>query len=106
MVFSNGGPPPARTLPDVPVETPVGGPVAVINAIDQGDVGQNIVFDGTDSEAQDEILSYIWDFGDGTAAMGATVNHIYASSGVYSVILTVTDAGGQVNVVSKQIIIN
>jgi len=40
------------------------------------------------------IVSYAWDFGDGTLAMGAIANHTYAAPGSYLVGLTVTDTVG------------
>ncbi len=40
------------------------------------------------------IVSYAWDFGDGTTGSGDTVSHVYVQDGVYSVHLTVTDNDG------------
>jgi hypothetical protein len=40
------------------------------------------------------IVSYVWDFGDGTNGTGLAVNHIYAHSGNYTVVLTVMDLAG------------
>jgi PKD repeat protein len=40
------------------------------------------------------IVSYTWDFGDGTTDTGAQVSHVYTTSGVYTVELTVMDDGG------------
>jgi len=40
------------------------------------------------------IVSYYWDFGDGTNATGAVVEHVYSNSGNYIVTLTVTDDDG------------
>jgi uncharacterized protein YhfF len=37
------------------------------------------------------IVSYFWDFGDGSNVTGALVNHAYAGNGTYTVTLTVTD---------------
>lgn len=53
-------------------------------------------FDGSGSTAPNaQIVSYAWDFGDGSAGSGATPQHIYPTSGTYSVTLTVTtDRGG------------
>jgi hypothetical protein len=39
---------------------------------------------------------YQWDFGDGTTAVGPSVEHIYGKPGNYTVKLTVTDRGGNV----------
>jgi PKD repeat protein len=37
------------------------------------------------------IVSYLWDFGDGTNSTAIDVGHAYADDGVYTVALTVTD---------------
>jgi PKD repeat protein len=61
-----------------------------------GKVGQSVAFDGTGSSDPDgSIVSYSWNFGDGSAlASGATPSHTYTSIGNYTVTLTVTDNGG------------
>jgi PKD repeat protein len=60
-------------------------------------------FDGTGStDADGEITSYAWDFGDGTTGTGATVTHTYATAGSHTATLIVTDnraAGGSAAVV-------
>lgn len=49
-------------------------------------------FDGTLSyDPDDDLLSYSWNFGDGTTATGATPSHSYGSSGIYYVNLVVSD---------------
>jgi len=54
-----------------------------------------ITFNATDSYDPDgSIVSYFWDFGDGTDATGAMVTHSYADDGEYMVTLTVTDDDG------------
>lgn len=40
------------------------------------------------------IVSWQWDFGDGSSGSGQTVHHAYALAGTYQVILTVTDSQG------------
>lgn len=42
-----------------------------------------------------QIVSWHWDFGDGTSSKDESVSHQYDKSGVYNVVLTVTDANGQ-----------
>jgi PKD repeat protein/KaiC/GvpD/RAD55 family RecA-like ATPase len=53
---------------------------------------ETITFNATTSYDSDGlILSYFWDFGDGTNATGMVASHAYAHDGVYAVSLTVTD---------------
>jgi hypothetical protein len=40
------------------------------------------------------IMSYAWDFGDGTAATGVSATHTYGQNGQYDINLTVTDDDG------------
>lgn len=61
-------------------------------------------FDGSGSTAPgSSIASYHWDFGDGTSADGAQVQHTYAASGDYVVTLTVTTARGASAVATKSL---
>ena len=39
-------------------------------------------------------VDWLWDFGDGITGSGTTVNHLYASNGLYTVRLSVTGANG------------
>ncbi|SDX86564.1 PKD domain-containing protein [Modestobacter sp. DSM 44400] len=49
-------------------------------------------FDGTGStDADGQVASWAWDFGDGATGTGATVAHTYAGAGTRPVGLTVTD---------------
>jgi serine protease len=52
-------------------------------------------FDGSGSTDNNGISSYAWNFGDSQTGSGATVSHIYASGGTFTVVLTVTDTVGQ-----------
>ena len=56
--------------------------------------GENVTLDASDSTDNIGIVSYEWDFGDGTTGAGKTVNHIYEKPGTYNVTLTVKDAAG------------
>jgi len=57
--------------------------------------GEIIHFNASASYDPDgSIVSYFWNFGDGTNATGVTVDHAYSDNGVYTVILTVTDNDG------------
>ncbi|NOQ78028.1 MAG: S8 family serine peptidase [Gammaproteobacteria bacterium] len=51
-----------------------------------------VTFDGSNSTDNDgEIVSYIWDFGDGNTASGITATHTYTVDGTFNATLTVTD---------------
>lgn len=57
--------------------------------------GGTVTFDATSSSDIDgTIVSYLWDFGDGSTGSGATASHSYANGGTYTVRLTVTDNQG------------
>ncbi|WP_407075566.1 PKD domain-containing protein [Paraglaciecola sp.] len=57
-------------------------------------------FDGANSFDDGTIVSYEWDFGDGTVASGVNTNHSYLSAGTYTVSLTVTDDLGAMDTAS------
>jgi hypothetical protein len=74
----------------------------VPTAVQRGDVVQ---FDGstTPSSLMVAKKNYLWSFGDGTTAVGPSVDHVYSSGGVYQVKLTVTDRGANVATVTQSI---
>ena len=45
-------------------------------------------------DSDGSIVSYDWDFGDGSSGSGATVDHVYFGAGPYTITLTVTDNEG------------
>lgn len=59
-------------------------------------VNANVSFDGSESSTSTDksIVSYEWDFGDGSKTNGKSVNHVYKKTGNYSVQLIVTDEKG------------
>ena len=58
------------------------------------------------SDSDGSIASYSWDYGDGSSGNGAVDFHTYASSGVYSITLTVTDNNGAANSTSQQVTVS
>ncbi|MDO6421822.1 polysaccharide lyase family 7 protein [Saccharophagus degradans] len=71
-------------------------PVASFEMDDEVSIDVALVFDGSNSFDPDggSLASYSWDFGDGSDATGAVVNHTYSAGGSYVVSLTVTDDEG------------
>lgn len=55
----------------------------------------------TDSDGS--IVSYAWNFGDGTTGSGVTTSRAYAAAGTYNVTLTVTDNAGATGTQSKSV---
>ena len=82
----------ANTTVDATELSPNQPPVAAI--LSASCVDLDCSYDGTTSTDDNGIVSYEWDFGDGTTGNGATTNHTYATAGTYNVTLTVTDAAG------------
>ncbi len=70
-------------------------PVANAGPDRSGQTGTPISFDGSQSsDADGSIVSYAWTFGDGATGSGVTTTHSYASTGSFTVTLTVTDDDG------------
>lgn len=56
---------------------------------------QSVMFNASGSVDPDGVIvSYVWEFGDGTQGTGKTPTHEYQSAGHYTVTLTVTDDTG------------
>ena len=67
-------------------------PSASINATaTAGNAPLTVQFTGSGSDRDGSIVSYHWDFGDGTTSEQQTASHIYETVGTYVVTLTVKD---------------
>ena len=67
-------------------------PVANAGGPYTGYIGSPISFNASESsDPRGEMLSYAWNFGDGTAGYGVTPGHTYTAAGDYTVSVTVTD---------------
>lgn len=52
----------------------------------------SVVLDASaSSDPESEVLSYNWDFGDGSSGSGVSPTHLYAVSGTYTIALSVSD---------------
>ncbi|HLC58365.1 MAG TPA: PKD domain-containing protein [Candidatus Nanoarchaeia archaeon] len=90
-------------------------PVAVIEhvptTIRLGDSSQLDGFrsydpDALPNAANNGIVSYSWNFGDGTSSTSTNNIHTYASTGTFMVTLTVTDAAGAQGVDTETIVVS
>ncbi|HEY64927.1 MAG TPA: S8 family serine peptidase [Caldilineae bacterium] len=64
-------------------------------------------FDASGSSDPDgSIVSYAWDFGDGSTGSGVTVSHTYGTAGTYTVVLTVSDDDGATDTDSQQVTVS
>jgi len=72
----------------------------------QGSSPLTVSFDASASNDSDgTIASFIWNFGDGSAGSGKTVQHTYTAAATYTAVLQVTDDKGATSApVSKTII--
>lgn len=69
--------------------------------------GDTILFDGSASSDDGQIVSYAWNFGDGDTGSGIRPGHSYEAAGTYNVVLTVTDDRGLTNSsLPKQIVVS
>ena len=70
-------------------------PTAEANGPYSGGAGDPIAFSSAGSGDLDGgLLTYVWNFGDGTTSTQANPTHVYAASGIYTATLRVTDSGG------------
>jgi parallel beta-helix repeat protein len=76
-----------RASENHPPTVDIGGPY-------QGNVHNVVLFNGSGSSTDGEIISYIWDYGDNHIGTGASSTHIYTTPGTYTVSLKVIDDKG------------
>jgi PKD repeat protein len=83
-------------------------PIANLYAdVTSGDRPLTVKFDASGSTDQDgDVLSYLWDFGDGKTSTSISVSKYYGTIGTYEVKLKVTDAKGLSDDASTTIIVN
>ncbi|MDI6717121.1 MAG: SBBP repeat-containing protein, partial [Actinomycetota bacterium] len=67
----------------------------------------SVNFDASASHDSDgQIVSYQWDFGDNTTGNGVSPGHSYSATGIYHVVLTVTDNDGASSSFSQDLYVN
>ena len=81
-------------------------PTATISSADTVNKKESILFDSSlSTDPNGDVLSYSWNFGDGSLIQVSTntsVNHVYSTSGTYTITLTVSD--GETSTVTNKVI--
>ena len=62
-----------------------------------------VSFDGSGSTDDGNIVDWSWDFGDGNMGSGEMTTHTYSNTGIFTVILTVTDDLGATGSTSAEV---
>jgi len=65
--------------------------------------GEAAAFTDTSSDADGTIVAWSWEFGDGGSSSARHPSHVFASAGVYTVSLTVTDDDGAPSTTTRQV---
>ena len=92
-VTDNGGAT-ATAAASVTINPIAGSPVPDAGGPYSANAGDVVTFDGSASTDDGTIVSYAWDFGDGNTGAGVGPTHTYASGGLFTVTLIVTDDSG------------
>ncbi|MBU2946338.1 PKD domain-containing protein, partial [Zobellia uliginosa] len=96
-VTDDGSPVRSGTAPEITIELSQANqsPKAVASAdVTNGEAPLTISFTGdTSSDPDNDTLSYLWDFGDGSTSTLQNPTHVFQSPTTYNVVLTVTDDG-------------
>ena len=79
------------------------GPTPPNSAFTYDASGLSVSFTNNSNDVNDDIVSYSWDFGDGSTSTEENPTHVYASTGAYDVTLTVTDSEGQTGVSTETV---
>ncbi len=71
-----------------------------------GKVGIPVIFDASRSYDPDgDLLTYEWNFGDGSIGHGAKQSHTYDKEGTYTVKITITDSEGNYDTKTMEVVI-
>ncbi len=67
--------------------------------------GQPVAFDDRSVDPDGRVVSWLWDFGDGTRSARTEPTHAFAAPGEYAVVLKVTDSSGLASEVARAIVV-
>jgi PKD repeat protein len=81
-------------------------PIANAGSSQTVNLGDTVAFSGSASSDANGIISYRWNFGDGTQATGVSASNVYGSVGTFTVTLTVQDAAGNTASATTKVVVN
>ena len=93
---------PVSRRTDLVITPPFRDPMGYVAEPAAGELPLPVRFDASPVEGPaGKIVSYAWDFGDGSKAEGPMVAHTYAKAGSYTASLQIQDAQGRTDVVPR-----
>ena len=97
----------SQVVHTIHVRPPNAAPVASFTVSpSSAEAGQLVAFDASASlDSDGRILSYTWDYGDGSAGFGVAVQHAFVAAGTYTVTLTAADDDGTTSTQSHSVLI-
>ncbi len=68
--------------------------------------GLTVNFTDSSTDANNDITQWSWEFGDGATSPDQNPMHVYAASGNYDVVLTVTDSEGNTSTSTQTVVVS
>ncbi|WP_338366968.1 S8 family serine peptidase [uncultured Pseudoalteromonas sp.] len=68
--------------------------------------GLTVNFTDTSTDSNNDITQWSWDFGDGATSSDQNPMHVYAASGNYDVVLSVTDSEGNTSTSTQTVVVS
>lgn len=68
--------------------------------------GLTVNFTDSSTDANNDITQWSWEFGDGATSSEQNPMHVYAASGNYDVVLTVTDSEGNTSTSTQTVVVS
>ncbi|HEX6973973.1 MAG TPA: PKD domain-containing protein, partial [Vicinamibacterales bacterium] len=91
----------------VPVAPANQQPVARIDAPARAQVGDTLAFSAAGStDADQDLLTFSWSFGDGRGATGTNVSHAFEQAGSFTVLVTANDGRGATGTASATVVVD
>ena len=92
-----------RMLKVIDNAVPAAPPAFEVQSPTSGKAGETLTFSGEGFPTEAPVLTYHWDFGDGSATDGIKVHHAYTRAGEYEVHVTVTGLDAAANSKAVQV---